>query len=364
MTTLCAWCEAPKQGGDICPSCGADYAKAEAIKKHGRVLTASDHHADFTEPDSNYNSNSSGDSPNYETIVGDEQYIDDPHRERLICWYALPGMLFGAWLVQWLGVFDGLQSIVFGMPLHELGHASAAWLLGYNAIPTLWKTVTFSAGWLCPTLVFLSIGLVANYGRQKERPAWVVFALVLWLIQGVFFFGFDRNTEDMLITFAGDAGGMILASGLMLLFYVGKQTQLYQGAVRWGLLFIGAAAFMDMFMPWWRGQYDIRNIGYGMTGGMYSDAFLLINQHGWSWDAMISRHLQVAYTCMVVLAVGYYFGLRQSAVWIKDKARTDRILKARQQQKESAKWTAGSPIAAPTFEPPEPITGPNNDSSR
>ena len=112
MTTLCAWCEAPKQGGDICPSCGADYAKAEAIKKHGRVLSASDHHADFTEPDSN--SNSVDNSPNYETIVGDEQYIDKPQRERLICWYALPGMLFGAWLVQWLGLFDGLQSIVFG----------------------------------------------------------------------------------------------------------------------------------------------------------------------------------------------------------------------------------------------------------
>jgi len=33
----------------------------------------------------------------------------------------------------------------------------------------------------------------------------------------------------------------------MLSFYFGKETQLYEGGLRWGFLGIGAAGFADMF---------------------------------------------------------------------------------------------------------------------
>jgi hypothetical protein len=36
-TDNCAWCEHPKDAGPICSKCGADYAKAEVIKQHGKA---------------------------------------------------------------------------------------------------------------------------------------------------------------------------------------------------------------------------------------------------------------------------------------------------------------------------------------
>src|SRR5690349_15232031 len=36
--TLCPWCQAPRAEGPACPRCGANYAKAEAIKQQGRAV--------------------------------------------------------------------------------------------------------------------------------------------------------------------------------------------------------------------------------------------------------------------------------------------------------------------------------------
>ena len=73
----------------------------------------------------------------------------------------------------------------------------------------------------------------------------------------------------MFITLGGDALGLVLSALLMSLFYVGKDTRIYKGALRYGFLGIGAAAFMDMFLPWWK--KDISAIGYGLTGGIPTD---------------------------------------------------------------------------------------------
>lgn len=319
MSECCAWCDKPKQSGPICPDCGADYAKAEAIKKHGKAVIPE---IEMSPLNSQEELNAS---------VESVELVKDPHLEKKLCLLAFPLMLAGAWLVQITGIFASLQRITFGMPIHELGHATVSWFSGYNAIPTFWKTITASTqGFLCPSLVFIGIGLIANYGRKTRQLMWIVLALVLWGLQFVGTFMLENNTVQMLIIFGGDAMGMVLATVVMSTFYLGKNTQLYKGAVRWGLVFIGAAAFMDMFMSWWRGQYDISSIGYGTTGGMYTDAYLLINQYRWGWDEMISRHLTVAYACMLAQLIMYGFGIRQANQWIAEKKVRDRKAKLAQ----------------------------------
>ena len=37
FSSNCAWCEHPKAAGPTCSNCGADYAKAEAIKRRGKA---------------------------------------------------------------------------------------------------------------------------------------------------------------------------------------------------------------------------------------------------------------------------------------------------------------------------------------
>ncbi len=159
MTTLCAWCEAPKQDGLICPSCGADYAKAEAIKSSGR---ASPLPTPVTQPD---------DSGTF-FIEEDTIPVRDPAFEQKLCLFALPGMLVFAVLFEITGFLSGLQRIVFGMPVHELGHAVTGWLSGFNAIPTFWVTISpGDRGYLSSLLILAGLAALVRYSMKTQNRA-------------------------------------------------------------------------------------------------------------------------------------------------------------------------------------------------
>ena len=70
--------------------------------------------------------------------------------------------------------------------------------------------------------------------------------------------------------------GLILATLLMSSFYYGKDTNLYKGALRWGFVAIGAAAFVDIYSVWFNSLTDIANVPYGTTGGRYTDSYKLV----------------------------------------------------------------------------------------
>ena len=273
-----------------------------------------------------------------------QQLVTDPVSEWYNCLFALPLMLLGAWACQNWHVFDGLQRIVFGMPVHELGHAVTAWLSGHNAIPTFWFTHTSAErGYSCALLLLGLYVVLLGYGKRSKQSYWYVLVAVLFLLQLYLTFVINRETADMLIIFGGDGMGMVLATFMMSTFYMGKETQLYKGSVRWGLLFWGAAAFMDMFMAWWHGQSDIARVGYGTTGGAYSDAYRLINEYAWNWSAMIHRHLYVGYGCLFLLTVIYCLGLRQAHGWVQEKARSDLMHRARLKSANAAAKTPTYP---------------------
>src|SRR4051812_18057198 len=91
----CPWCSAPRADTPSCPHCGALRAEDAAV--------------------------------------------EDSQLEWKLCAAAIPSVLALGLFFHWL--MPGLQRIFFGMPVHELGHAVSAWLCGYLAIPTLWKTL-------------------------------------------------------------------------------------------------------------------------------------------------------------------------------------------------------------------------------
>jgi len=330
-STNCAWCDHPKDPGPTCSKCGAEYAKAEAIKLHGKatvetVVTAS--------------TGSTAVVNDGFTIEAAEtaQHIEDPELEKKICMAALPSMFAFAFLVQLSGIGTSIQRIVFTMPIHELGHATVAWFCGFNAVPTLWKTISPSErGVAASFLLFIGIVSLANYGRKNMQNAWVIIAAFLLLMQGISSLLISERDAEQYILFGGDGGGMVLATLLMLSFYFGKQTQLYQGGLRWGFLGIGAAAFADMFMTWWRSLSDRLEVPYGLTGGEPTDAFKLINYHTWSWEQLISRHVAVGVICIVVLLAFYAWGIQQAQKMIAVKERESQAAQALQDSESGSK---------------------------
>lgn len=312
VSNNCAWCEHPKDAGPTCSKCGADYAKAEAIKQHGKV--DSETIAAAAAIDNGFTMEA----------VDTATAIEDPALEKKICLAALPSMLAVAFLVQLSGFGTSIQRIVFGMPVHELGHATVAWFCGFNAVPTVWKTISPSdRGIVASCLLLVGIASLANYGRRNMQSGWMVIAAFLLLLQGMGTLMITERDSEQYILFGGDGGGMVLATLLMLSFYFGKQTQLYKGGLRWGFLGIGAAAFADMFMTWVRSASDRLQVPYGLTGGEPTDAFKLINYHTWSWEQLISRHVTVGVICLVVLLGFYLWGIKQATKMIATKQRED-----------------------------------------
>ena len=86
---------------------------------------------------------------------------------------------------------------------------------------------------------------------------------------------------------------------------------------------------MDIFMAWWEGQANISRIGYGTTGGAYTDAYLLINAYAWNWDEMFDRYLLLGYCCLLAQVMIYALGLWQVQGWLQLEQQTEKLARVR-----------------------------------
>jgi hypothetical protein len=199
-----------------------------------------------------------------------------------------------------------LQRMFFGMPLHELGHALTALALGFPAFPLPW--VTPMAESRSPVLVGLLLGAsasLADVGRRAERRSWVLSGAAIGTVV-LLGLALPGPRARALISFNGDAGAMVLGTLLMLTVFTGEGSPFRRGALRWGLLVVGAAAFSDVASTWWAARRDPGEIPLGQfEGGGLSDASVLIDTHRWTETVLVNRYLWVAALCFVALAVGW-----------------------------------------------------------
>lgn len=301
----CPWCSAPRGAGTTCPRCGANYAKAALIKTQGRAPVA-EAPVVAEEP------------PAFEkaapaVIVGAEaQVVVDPVLEWKLCVAAIPAALVLALLFHLL--MPSVQRIFFGMPVHELGHAVTAWLCGYAAIPTLWKTlIPESRGFVAPILLAGALGYLMYKAWLAEKHGYLVLLGAVLVLQAFCTLVLSENTAEMLFTFGGDGMGMVLAALLMASFFFGKRTELYKGSVRWGLLVIGAAAFVDMFGTWWVAQFNADVIPFGENEGSgLSDPMKLLEDYGWSTKTLVRRYVAVGCCSLAGLALVYAWGVARA----------------------------------------------------
>jgi hypothetical protein len=319
VTATCPWCSAPRVSGATCPRCGALYAKAEQIKTQGRATPA----AAAVPPvpgagaaipvraESPLPAQALAGLPAIGTLDGLPS-VEDPVLEWKYCVGALPGALFLGIAFHFLAPF--LQRTFLGMPVHELGHAVTAWLCGHFAVPIVWKTFTAETrGFVAPVGLLAAIGFMMYRAHLAENRALLALGGALLLVQAAGTLFIRPKTAEMLIVFGGDGLGMILATALMASFFFGKDTQLYKGSLRWGFLAIGAAAFVDMFAVWWAARGDFGAIPFGeMEGVGLSDATRLVDDFGWTAEAMVRRYVGLGACCLAALALVYAWGVRQA----------------------------------------------------
>ncbi len=298
MAAMCPKCGIPRGKELQCPACGVIYAKADAAAAEKAAREAAldaavlKIPAGFSEPPA----------------------VDDPKLEFHLCLAAIPAALLLALVFHILT--PGLQRIMLGMPVHELGHATCAWFTGHFAIPTLWKTPTWDKGFVFPILFFGLLCWMVFSAWRAEKPGLAALGVFFIACQLFGTLILSEKNGDALVVFGGDGMGMVIATALMAMFFFGKDTQLYRGWLRWGFLFIGAAAFVDMFATWWAARTDFGRIPFGEQEYVgASDAVRLVDDFGWATEAMVRRYVALGLSCLAALAAVYAWG-----VWRAKKA--------------------------------------------
>jgi hypothetical protein len=208
----------------------------------------------------------------------------------------------------------GVATIPFGVRLltmlvHETGHAVAAWICGYLAVPLLWFTAhTETQESVVPLMIILGLGILCFWAWKTNR--WHVIAIsvaVLFLHWICWHARYDRAQE--IIVFFGDGGALVLGTFLMLTLYVPRESPIYREELRWGFLAIGAAAFVDTFHSWSGSESDIP---FGVQEGTQTDPSKLVEFYGWTIPDMVHRYLLLAELCFIALAIVYVIGLIQA----------------------------------------------------
>ena len=217
---------------------------------------------------------------------------------------SVPLVLAIAALFSRSQIGHSLQRMLFGMPLHELGHALTALALGIPAFPLPWFTPMAESR--SPVLTGLLLGAATGLvvlGRRAGRRSWIVGGAALGSVVALGLV-LGAGAARALIAFAGDAGAMILGTLAMCTVFAGESSRFRHGALRWGLLVIGAAALSDVASTWWAARRDPGEIPLGQIefGGL-SDASVLVETYGWTEQALVARYLAVAGLCLAALAV-------------------------------------------------------------
>jgi rubredoxin len=282
----CPRCGAARAAGPECPRCGVIYAKAAARPAPGAPPSEAPSEA----------------PSEWETA--------DQRLELRLRAFAIPATLVVAFLIV-SSSFGHFVLRLFTMWVHELGHATAAWLCGYLAFPGPWFTpVAAQRSLLFAALVLVGLGAGAFWAYRTERRglALALGAVALAQVCCTALLSADRAMQ--LILFMGDGGMLILGALLMLTVYARQGSALHRGWLRWGFLCIGAAAFADAFEQWWAARTDPDRIPFGMNEGMgLSDPSVLSERFGWSAGALVRRYVALGCVCLVLLAGVYVSAL-------------------------------------------------------
>ena len=236
-----------------------------------------------------------------------EWEVSDAQLEGRLRTWSIPLALAGAFLLVATTPGHFLVRVFCSMWVHEIGHATAAWLCGFPAFPGPWLTpMAQSRSGAFGLVVFAALAGTAYWGWRVERRRLAVAMAALVVVQLFCTLALSADGAKQFVVFMGDGGCLVLGSLLILTVYAPEDSALKRGWLRWGFLAIGAASFADVFAQWWAARKDFDRIPFGMNEGVgLSDPSVLSETYRWSTDQIVGRYVALGCVCLAVIAVAY-----------------------------------------------------------
>ncbi|MEZ4390528.1 MAG: zf-TFIIB domain-containing protein [Polyangiales bacterium] len=205
-------------------------------------------------------------------------------------------------LVAWALRASMFAKIVLGgarIPLHELGHATAAWLSGFNAVPVPFGVTWISRERSLAMVALLAAGLGAAIWRlaRARAFAWAALFAALLGTQAVMTGVISAPARQLAITFAGSGGELVYAALLVALFHARLPARLRWDQARWIALAIGAFILLDKTLDWRAARYDDDLIPWSSVMGQDGDMQRLERDHGWTPWIISTRYALLAHAC-------------------------------------------------------------------
>ena len=238
---------------------------------------------------------------------------------------ALPVTLAVAWLLTGgQGLSQMLSRIFLAMWIHELGHATSAWLAGFFAFPGPWRTMIGDERSIAMrVLVGALLATAVVVTARSERYRLTALAGAVSLVFVVLAFVVPEQTAKMIITFSGDGGAMVIGALLTTTFFVPDDHPLKRGWLRWGFLVIGAVAYCDATHTWLAALHDAAEIPFGRIDGVgFSDPLKLVEEFAWSERALISRYLTTSALAFALMFIAWAHGVVVARAAVRAETRS------------------------------------------
>lgn len=299
----CPRCGAPRAGGPECPHCGVVYARAE---RRAAALTE-----EAAVPASEVRPPAPAMSAAAQ--LARDNALLEARSELQLARFAVPAALLTALALARTDMGGFFLRTFFGMWLHELGHAVAAWLCGFPAVPGPWFTSVggersfFFALAITGGLAWAIWRTWTDHDRVLSGVAMAVLVLQLALTLVL-----SPAKAETLISFCGDAGSLVFGTALMATFFVPPGHKLHRDWLRWGFLVIGAASFADTFPDWWIARHEPSIIAFGEIEGRGDTDPTSLLQAGWTVDQMISRYVGIGVLSLIALAAAQVVHVRRT----------------------------------------------------
>ncbi len=240
----------------------------------------------------------------------------------------VPPLLLGCVLLVNLSPLKFLLT-GFHVWMHEFGHATAAWLCGFRAtpLPFGWTPVepVYSPFVYGGLLLMFGILFVAGW---LERKAWaLVAALALAGLQFHMTWRMPEHRQEFWWSAFGGVGGEFYLSTLFMLFFWVRLPEKFKwGACRYVFFFIGATAFLNIWLRWGDIYRGLEEIPFGsMINGeddQGGDMNKLMDGYDWKKFAIRRTYWLLGWGCWAALGLMWaVFALRLNKVadWVAGK---------------------------------------------